>query len=806
MKIRKLEIKGLRGVRDELVLDLSSQSALIYGDNGAGKSTIADAIEWFYTDKVEHLKGEEIGRSGLEALRHIDLPENHPAGASVFLSDTSLDSDKTLKIQGTQLKAAYSNASDDFKGYIDQSRNENLVLRYRDLTKFILATKTERLESLSTIIGYKDITTTLAVLKSAFNTVQRDIKTRDFPRIIGEQDQEIIDQYGQNVTSDEQFLEVTNSIFKKAKYDETVCSLPDVNVVLKKIGKPDNANVKKEDFLNRVTNQLSSLTASLKEIEEQYIDFFEKFSAIISDVSKFRKLLLDKVLSTATDLLGNEAYAVDECPVCLTEKDRAQLKTEVDKRISELSEIQAEQKDLSETATSISRGVTKLESSLTSLLGDEQTNEDWFSELKRNIQSIIAAVRKYDAAIEIQPAVDAKPMEAAELSVSKQTTDDLFNLAKKLRDEVREVLQADTSMEVYNKINIAGRAYASIRTLNAEKTKLEEQRDTLEVFYQEFSEKQRAALQSFLDTFSGSIQAIYQFMNPDMNIDNIKLVPLEKNDEMVGMTLQMDFHDHKDISPPHKYLSESHLNCIGIAFFIASAEAFNKRNKFLVLDDVISSFDENHRKRFGDFLIEKCSKNQIIALTHEKSWFELLKNQARGKNWVVNAVKYSKEKGTELKSPPKQLRETIEAKIKKNDAESLASLSRKYLEGLLKMIAKNLEVRVAFRFNDSNEDRMVGELLPELKSHLKRRECGELQGADVIGRLQASTFIGNKGSHDSGYAPGFADAKAFWDDVCEFEALFQCNSCGTLISTRYVDKVEQKIRCKAGELSYSWKE
>jgi len=39
----------------------------------------------------------------------------------------------------------------------------------------------------------------------------------------------------------------------------------------------------------------------------------------------------------------------------------------------------------------------------------------------------------------------------------------------------------------------------------------------------------------------------------------------------------------KDVSPPHKYLSGSHLNCIGIAFFLASAEAFNKKNKFLVI-------------------------------------------------------------------------------------------------------------------------------------------------------------------------------------------------------------------------------
>jgi len=253
MKINKLQIKGLRGVKNELTLDLSNQSALIYGDNGAGKSTIADAIEWYYTDKVDHLKGEEVGRSGLEALRHIDLPKDEPASASLMMTETSVNSEKSLSIQGSKIKASYSNDSTNFQEYLTQSRNENLILRYRDLTKFILATKTERLETLSVIIGYKDITGTLGVLKAAYNASQRDIRGRNFSRILGEHDQEIIEQYGQNITSDAQFVEVTNSILKEAKFSESVSSLSDVNTVLRKIGKPDNTAIKKEDFLNRVT-------------------------------------------------------------------------------------------------------------------------------------------------------------------------------------------------------------------------------------------------------------------------------------------------------------------------------------------------------------------------------------------------------------------------------------------------------------------------------------------------------------------------------------------------------------------------
>ena len=51
-KIKNIKIKGIRGAKDTLDLNLNGKSILLYGDNGSGKSSISDAIEWFFTDKV----------------------------------------------------------------------------------------------------------------------------------------------------------------------------------------------------------------------------------------------------------------------------------------------------------------------------------------------------------------------------------------------------------------------------------------------------------------------------------------------------------------------------------------------------------------------------------------------------------------------------------------------------------------------------------------------------------------------------------------------------------------------------------
>ncbi len=163
--------------------------------------------------------------------------------------------------------------------------------------------------------------------------------------------------------------------------------------------------------------------------------------------------------------------------------------------------------------------------------------------------------------------------------------------------------------------------------------------------YAEFLRQQKEAVDAFLTYFSTSIDELYQFMNAGEKVECLKLIPVEKNDELAGVGIECRFIDSRTTSP-HKYLSESHLNCLGLAFFLTSVRALNRRNRFFLLDDVISSFDSLHRKRFADLLLERFSDYQIIVLTHEKYWFDYLRALVKGKGWLITTVKWSEDKGT----------------------------------------------------------------------------------------------------------------------------------------------------------------
>ncbi len=806
VKINSISITGLRGVRHDLAIPLNSKSALLYGDNGSGKSTLSDVFEWFFYDRVGHLAGEEIGRKGYEALRNIFLDEDMPGSLTLEFSKSKYNSEKTIELKRGILKSSLTNDSESFSEYIDASQEENLILRYRELVTFVLASKADKLRALSDIIGYSKVTDTRDTLRTVYNRLSRDIKSKGFDNMINHQQSQIIEQFGQNVNTDEQFIEVVMALVKPFKLGIKIETLKDVNEVLTKIKKPDDSKeIKQESFLVKIGESLVNLPANLDEVERLYKDYQTKFEAIVSDIEKLKKLTIEKLLDVGKEILSSDDYTENNCPLCLEEQDKPELLTSIKTRLAELEEIKKEQRELKETRTSLEQQITATIRPLQSLSDDKQIGEKDNANHKTNVEALVKVIKKYQEPLKVKVASESKLDDEGSLLVNRKIIETLQNDSKAQLETIRKTRKKDPKWDAHGKINIAAHAYVQIRKLRREKAAYEKQRDTMELVYRSFLKKQKESLEAFLEKFSEKINEIYQFLNPGEKVENIKLVPIEKDDELSGITIQFDFLESKEVTPPHRFLSESHINCLGIAFFLTSVDAFNKQNKFIVLDDVISSFDANHRKRFADLLIEKYSDYQIILLTHEKTWFDIVKNLVKGKNWHVKTIKYNDTKGTHLEEAPQTLRERIERKVTDRDESNLGNDARKYLEHVLKHIASNMEVKVPFRFNDVNEDRMAFELLTEMKGTISKRNCTELQSQPVIDRLLASTFIGNKDSHDSATVPSFGDMKAFWQDVVDFEKLFFCDTCDTPVSLRYYDEGAKQVSCKKGEIIYTWK-
>lgn len=806
-KIKNITIEGIRGIRDTISLPLNEKSVLLYGDNGTGKSSISDAIEWFFTDKVSHLSGSEIDLK--EALRNSFQDDSSTSSISILFSRNIIDATKNLSIKRGKLTTNISNTSNDFLKYYFSSQSENLLLRYQFLRDFIDQTKGEKLTYLSNIIGFSEVTKTKDILRKAFNSIKSEIKTQNFEAQINNEKQTLIAKIGAAVSQENNLFEKINEIIESLKTGITVNSVEDIDKILNHIKKPANTKQLTElQFLESTNKALSTLKDEILFIDEEYQKYFTEFNKIAGDVQSIMQTFLAELLKSGETVITRKFHKEDSCPLCLQQKNLEELKTDIQRRLKEIEES-SKKKATFDTAKKtvadiVIERLKRLELIVNNTLLDEPENES----IKEAINNLKNKLTEYQ-----------KVANEKVTSGNKLPTNDTLILTKsdfKIEEQISKRFEAiqtaiknDKSTELYANISAAKDAFLKIKRFEKDKSKLEHQKNSLELIYNEFVKRQKEGLESFINTFSTYINDFYQYMNPDEQFHEIRIITIGEDDELNGITIEYKYSDDW-VSPPQKYFSESHLNCFGISFFLASVIAFNKENKFIVLDDVISSFDSTHRKRFADLLFEKFANYQFIVLTHELEWFSYVQQLAKRKGWLIGEIKWTEAKGAHLEEKPDDLKELIERELANSSIETLGNPIRKYLEAKLKDICLNLDVKVSFRLNDMNEKRMPDELLNELKSKIDKNGGQDIKAKiPVIDRVANSSLLGNLLSHDNPFNPKLGDIKAFWADIKELETIFYCQeqTCKRpKVSIRNYDNVAKKIRCGCDKTKYDWKE
>ena len=113
---------------------------------------------------------------------------------------------------------------------------------------------------------------------------------------------------------------------------------------------------------------------------------------------------------------------------------------------------------------------------------------------------------------------------------------------------------------------------------------------SLGTIFDEFVQAQNTALQTVLDRIGADVGAFYEALHPSEDVDKVRLTIVGEE----GIEFEYYFHG-KSTYPPMKY-ERMHLNSLGVVLFLASAKLFNQTSKFLVLDDIVTSFDLNHRR------------------------------------------------------------------------------------------------------------------------------------------------------------------------------------------------------------------
>ena len=359
-RIQKITLNGFRGVKETLEIDLkNSCSLLVYGDNGTGKSTITDSIEWFLYDRISHLTGEEIPRK--EGIRNIELNEKDICHVDINFSNSLLHSEKTLELKSNRLVSKHSNKEENFLSYLKETSKENLIIRSDDLIKFIILSKSQRLADISDLIGYSEVKKVKDLFKKTVGGLKRSFKANSFENQITSKQSDLLGLFQENIHNEDQFFSKINSLSKELKIDSKVDSwetLEKLEIELSKV-KPDP----KLQLKLKITQVLSDIKAKefiLNQLFKNLDNFQKSYTKLFEDKEKLKGINLKSLLKSAEHIIKSKILTKDECPLCLQEISLEELLHSIQQRLEKLQTLEKETETINQIKNNIVESIKEI--------------------------------------------------------------------------------------------------------------------------------------------------------------------------------------------------------------------------------------------------------------------------------------------------------------------------------------------------------------------------------------------------------------------------------------------------------------
>jgi energy-coupling factor transporter ATP-binding protein EcfA2 len=245
---------------------------------------------------------------------------------------------------------------------------------------------------------------------------------------------------------------------------------------------------------------------------------------------------------------------------------------------------------------------------------------------------------------------------------------------------------------------------------------------------------------SILSAISSRVGQLYEAIHPSEGLN--KIVLALDSAKRASLEIATEFGGKQD-TPPQAYFSDSHLDTLGLCVFLALAERDKPEEKLLVLDDVLGSVDEPHVDRIIEMIYEAITRfRHCVITTHYGPWrhkyrWGWLKN---GQCHFVELSRWSLQRGiSHSRSIPEA--ERLHTLLQENspDHQAICAKSGVILEAILDFLTQLYECSVPRR---AGSHYTLGDLLPAIDSKLRKALRVEHRHEDTAGNVtyQARTL------------------------------------------------------------------
>ncbi len=779
--IKKIDIKAFRGI-PELEINLNGKGLILKGDNGTGKSSIVDAIEFFFLGRVNHLEGVQ----GISLQRHAPHISYKPDDVKVTL---------TLDPGGIVLERTFKRQPEypkQLAEYFAVTQTGVYILRRAQVLEFIISQPAERFRTIGSIIGIEELDNIELAMMRARDKLETDSNATY--ELIQYYNQQLSNILGKDVSSAVEIFQALNDILKNAGLP-LIKSLDDAEKHAEKM----LSKVKGEDAVQKVA-RLEELCLDLKSIVIDKVNLIkatnvvnEKIKGLLDEQNKKERAVVS-LLEIGVKVMVT--WQMDICPLCQQPIAKMEILGEIKRRLGVV-------KALSDKASEIRREClvikNKLEEILKVLTRIVPKNKEFpvlgeYNEMfAKQIASINQLLKVIDSASETQNII---PLDIL-AGILIDTKDMLGSACKKSDELVGGERLTSAEKEVLRIVGIIGQIkniFGELSKKNGELKSIKRQLGIAKNIFSSFTSIKRRRVQDIFNVIQGDIERYYSILHPGDAHRNIELkIPSSRR---ASVELRIESFGKKD-EDPRAYSSEGHLDSLGLCIFLAFVKKFNQDCSLVVLDDVVTTVDVGHRENICELLIEEFSDKQLIVTTHENLWYEQLRNHHRaakveGKFNYISAVKWDVNSGPTIR-PYKPRWERIVERLENGD-KSVGTEGRIYMEWVLEAICNSLEAQVIFR---NSREWNIGELYSSAKTRAERLINNDEYKEKVLKaftRLESTAIYGNIVSHNNPMAEelSITEIGNFCNAVNDLYIIFLCPNCGNLM--KYV-RESKRIRC-----------
>lgn len=205
---------------------------------------------------------------------------------------------------------------------------------------------------------------------------------------------------------------------------------------------------------------------------------------------------------------------------------------------------------------------------------------------------------------------------------------------------------------------------------------------------------------------------------------------LSRSDRGEQLDVQLeDFHGMAGLSA-RALLSESYRNALAISVFLSAAAQQKTASRFVVLDDVTSSFDAGHQWRLMDEIRLRLQHRpnadglQFILLSHDGLLEKYFDKLSGGSDWHHQRLQGWPPLGAvwTVGQDANRVRQTAERFLAAGQVKEAEPLIRQYLEFTLERVIRKVNIPVPFDFAIRDHMRMVGNSLDAIMAAVRLQQ------------------------------------------------------------------------------------